>query len=241
MKYLKFHFFLLMVFTFFRCEVPTPYGDLYVLTRDETGNLIQGCDVILYGSEEDFTNEINAIQGPVTTDDNGRAFFLNLKKGTYYVSAKYIDSNGVEKNNLLVSTSVDVLASEIGYRNSITVIIWNSFISNMSSKEGKHWEYSKFIDITTGLEKPIPECLQDDQLVFFRNGNFEYISENLNCDDTIDDNFTGTFSPVSNGSFIIIKDSEDRQRFGLYVVSVTNNQMIVQYGSDFIYYTTVNN
>ncbi|MBD0400536.1 carboxypeptidase-like regulatory domain-containing protein [Flammeovirga sp. EKP202] len=242
MRYIKaFLFFLVIAFSL-QCEVPNPYGDLYVLIRDESGNLVENCSVTLYGSYEGFINETDTIQGPNVTDENGRAFFLNLSEGTYYIAAKYINESGnVEKNNLLVATQTDVQASEIGFRNSITVIIWDSFIGNMSSAEGKRWAYSQFIDVTTGETRPVPDCLQDDELIFFRNGQFEYVSQELNCDEGVDDNFTGTFAPVSNGSFILIKDSLNQTRYGLYIVSATQTQMIAQYGPDFIVYDNVSN
>ncbi|KXX70323.1 carboxypeptidase regulatory-like domain-containing protein [Flammeovirga sp. SJP92] len=242
MRYFKAFLLFIVIALSLQCEVPTPYGDLYVLIRDETGDLVQGCEVTLYGNYEDFINETDTIQGPNYTDENGRAFFLNLGEGTYYIAAKYKDeNNNTEKNNLLVATQTDVLTSEIGFRNSITVIIWNSFIGNMSSSEGKRWAYSQFIDVTSGVERSVPECLQDDELVFYRNGNFEYISKVQDCEEGEDDNFTGTFSPVSNGSFIVIKDSLEQTRFGLYVVSATSTQMIAQYGPDFILYEHVSN
>lgn len=234
MKALKSILFLIHAFLFLQCEVPDPYGDLYVLIRDESGNLVQNCEVTIYSSNEDFINETNKIQES-KTDENGRAFFLNLENKTYYVGAKYLDGD-IEKNNLLVSTNVEVLVSEIGYRNSITVVIWNSFIGNMSDPDGKVWLYDKYIDVTSGIEQPVPECLQDDELIFYRNGNFEYISQEINCNEGTDDNFVGSYAPVSNGSFIIIKDATDQQRFGLYIVSATQSQMVAQYGSDFIYY-----
>ncbi|NME66642.1 carboxypeptidase-like regulatory domain-containing protein [Flammeovirga aprica] len=238
MRYFRAFLFFLIIALSLQCEVPKPYGDLYVLIRDESGNLVKDCQVTIYSSYDDFINEVNEIQGPHVTDENGRAFFLNLSKGTYYVAAKY-DGTNVEKNNLLVSSEIEVLASEVGFRNSITVIIWDSFLSNMVDAEGKRWAYSQFIDVTTGETREVPECLQDDELVFYRNGNFEYISKEKNCDETIDDNFVGTFSPVSNGSFIIIKDTLEQTRFGLYIVSASKSQMIAQYGPDFIVYDNI--
>ncbi|NLR90430.1 MULTISPECIES: carboxypeptidase-like regulatory domain-containing protein [Flammeovirga] len=235
------HIYLLLLFLSFACEKPTPYGDLYVQVRDEQGKEVAGGNVILYGNEEDFVDQINPISVPQQTDENGLAFFLNLDSGTYYVAASYTNQEeGIEKNNFLVNTSVKVVATEIGYRNSITVIIWDSFITHLTATNGKKWQVYKMIEVTTEEEIEVPECIQDDQWVFYRNGNFEYLSDSLNCEEGQDDNFTGSFAPVGNGSYIVIQDLDDQIRYGLYIISVSSTQMLAQYGPHLMYFKTVN-
>ncbi|MBB6458976.1 carboxypeptidase-like regulatory domain-containing protein [Flammeovirga kamogawensis] len=240
MKLVRLFFFFVIGVLFIQCENPTPYGDLYVQVRDEQGNAVVDGYVTLYGSLLDFENQTNSLSGPTKTDENGLAFFLNLSAGDYYVAAEYTDTEtGNEKNNFLVDTEINVISTEIGYRNSITVIIWDSFISNLTSSSGKQWEIDRIVDVQSGNIVPIEECLQDDLLVFYTNGVFEYKSEEINCNEETDDNFTGHFSPVSNGSFIVITDELGKTRYGLYIISVTSTQMITHYGDSFIYYNYV--
>ncbi|MBB3700270.1 lipocalin family protein [Flammeovirga yaeyamensis] len=232
-KYLYIVFILLL----WACENPKPYGDLYVQVRDEQGKEVVNGKVNLYASHEDFVDQKNAVAQEQTTDVNGLAFFLKLDSGSYYVSASLIDTaNGIEKNNFLVNTEVKVVSTEIGYRNSITVIIWDSFITHLTSPTGKKWVISRMIDNATGEDVEIPDCSKDDEWVFYRNGTFKYNDLSANCAETDDDSFEGTFAPVGNGSYILIQDQDQKVRYGLYIISVTANQMLAQYGPHLIYY-----
>ncbi|AZQ61473.1 carboxypeptidase regulatory-like domain-containing protein [Flammeovirga pectinis] len=240
MKLARLFFFFVIGILFIQCKNPTPYGDLYVQVRDEQGNAVVDGVVTLYGSLIDFENQTNKLLPPSKTDENGLAFFLNLSAGTYYIAAEYEDKEtGNKKNNFLVDTEINVVSTEIGYRNSITVIIWDSFLSNLTSSTGKQWEINRIVDVQSGDTVAIEECLKDDLMVFYTNGVFEYISTDINCNEEIDDNFTGNFAPVSNGSFIVITDELGKTRYGLYIISVTSSQMITHYGDNFIYYNNV--
>ncbi|OHX64851.1 lipocalin family protein [Flammeovirga pacifica] len=234
---MKRYLYILLFTLLWACENPKPFGDLYVQVRDEQGKEVANGKVNLYATHEDFVDQKNPVASEETTDGNGLAFFLKLDSGSYYISASLLnEEEGIEKNNFLVNTEVKVITTEIGYRNSVTVIIWDSYITHLTSPNGKKWVITKMVESGSGNEIEIPDCSKDDEWVFYRNGTFQYDNLETTCPGGANESFEGNFSPVGNGSYILIQDEEEVVRYGLYIISVSSTEMLAQLGPNLIYY-----
>lgn len=90
------YIFLLLTFALFSCErtfeneiVSTTPPELHVITENPDGDPIEGANVILYASEEDYNAESNALVTK-TTNAEGKAIFTEselAEPGVYYVRA----------------------------------------------------------------------------------------------------------------------------------------------------------
>jgi hypothetical protein len=88
---------------------------LTVTVRDETGNSVEGASVKLFGKEEDYTKEKNAIEEGVT-DAKGVVKFKKVNPQAYFILCRKGDkdnSGGGEKVSPLKK----------GEFNKITVVI----------------------------------------------------------------------------------------------------------------------
>ena len=88
---------------------------LRVFVMDDLGNFRSGAKVSLYEKIEDF-NKDKPAHGPVTTDEKGKAIFLSLEKGPYYVEAidgDYSNDFGAQRTDTL----------EVGKVNKVNIII----------------------------------------------------------------------------------------------------------------------
>ncbi len=89
---------------------------LQVTVRDDAGNLVEGAQVRLFKTEEDYTKEQNQAGQTLKTDDKGKASFDNLEPLIYYIIVEKEDmdnSDGGSKTEKLVPKRI----------NKITVII----------------------------------------------------------------------------------------------------------------------
>lgn len=88
---------------------------LNVTVRDEVGNTVEGASVLLFETEEDYTNETNvAAQG--VTDSKGYVKIKELKSIPYFIIVRKDDkdnSGGGEKTEKLESKKI----------NKVTVVI----------------------------------------------------------------------------------------------------------------------
>lgn len=84
--------------------------------RDELGNTVQGAEVQLYGSDEDYRNEENPVTEKMATDKKGDVKFKDLEPKVYYVLAQKGD-----KNNWGAGVQTDTL--QAGKMNKVTIII----------------------------------------------------------------------------------------------------------------------
>ncbi|MEM8894736.1 MAG: carboxypeptidase regulatory-like domain-containing protein [Bacteroidota bacterium] len=80
----------------------THYGSSQVLPTtlkvsviDNLGNFVEGAEVILYASEDDYNSDKNPIAGPLKTDKKGRVTFKGLGSQSYFVDAKYDDKSNM--------------------------------------------------------------------------------------------------------------------------------------------------
>ena len=58
---------------------------LQVTVRDELGNLVDGAEVKLFKTEEDYTKEQNQVGKTLKTDAKGKASFNELDAIEYYI------------------------------------------------------------------------------------------------------------------------------------------------------------
>ena len=77
---------------------------LKVNVIDDNGNVVEGAEVQLYGSDADYRAEKNPVTDKLLTDEKGTVTFKNLKSRVYFVLATKGDKNnwggGVETDKL---------------------------------------------------------------------------------------------------------------------------------------------
>ncbi len=89
---------------------------LQVTVRDEVGNLVEGAQVRLFKTEEDYTKEQNQAGQTMKTDAKGKTSFDNLEPLIYYIIVEKDDmdnSDGGTKTEKLVPKRI----------NKITIIV----------------------------------------------------------------------------------------------------------------------
>jgi hypothetical protein len=88
---------------------------LQVTVRDDLGNLVEGANVRLFKTEEDYNKEQNQV-GALKTDAKGKASFNELEPAVYYIIAEKGD-----KDNSGAGTKTESLTAK--KVNKITLII----------------------------------------------------------------------------------------------------------------------
>lgn len=83
---------------------------------DELGNLVEGADVTLYNSDEDYRKEQNPVMEKQVTDSKGRVKFVGLEPKVYYVLAEKED-----KDNAGAGVQTDTLQE--GRINKVNIVI----------------------------------------------------------------------------------------------------------------------
>ncbi|MEQ9301159.1 MAG: SpaA isopeptide-forming pilin-related protein [Cyclobacteriaceae bacterium] len=68
---------------------------LRITVIDNLGNFVEGAQVILYTSQEDYNSDENPVADPLTTDEKGRVTFKNLNAQSYFVDARYGDKTNI--------------------------------------------------------------------------------------------------------------------------------------------------
>lgn len=89
---------------------------LEITIRDRLGNTVEGAEVQLFKTFDDYQDEINPVTDVQVTDNKGRVLFKNLASRPYYVNAKKGDDNNYGDGEM-----VDTLVEN--RRNKVTVII----------------------------------------------------------------------------------------------------------------------
>jgi uncharacterized protein (DUF2141 family) len=89
---------------------------LQVTVRDDLGNLVEGANVRLFKSEEDYNKEQNQVGATLKTDAKGKISFNELEPKVYYIIAEKGD-----KDNSGAGTKTEALTAK--KINKITVII----------------------------------------------------------------------------------------------------------------------
>ena len=89
---------------------------LEITVRDRLGNTVEGVEVTLYKTHDDFQNEENPVTESQNTSKKGKVLFKELESIQYYISAVKGDDNNFGDGEM-VDTLVD------GRRNKVTLII----------------------------------------------------------------------------------------------------------------------
>ena len=90
--------------------------NLKVTVLDEVGSYVEGASVTLYGTEDDYRNEKNAVSETLKTNDKGQVTFKKLKPKAYFIYVEKGDMNndgGAAQTNPL----------EEGKLNKVNIII----------------------------------------------------------------------------------------------------------------------
>nr|WKN37849.1 carboxypeptidase regulatory-like domain-containing protein [Tunicatimonas sp. TK19036] len=89
---------------------------LQVTVRDNIGNVVEGAEVQLFTSKEDYQKETNPVGEKVYTDDKGRAKYIGLDARDYFVNVEKGDLN-----NFGAGIKTDSLVEK--RMNKVTIII----------------------------------------------------------------------------------------------------------------------
>lgn len=90
--------------------------NLKITVLNDVGTFIEGAEVTLFNSDEDYRNETNAVMETVKTNDKGHVTFKKLEPKIYFVLVKKGDMNndgGAAQTNKL----------EEGKLNKVNIII----------------------------------------------------------------------------------------------------------------------
>lgn len=89
---------------------------LQITVRDNLGNIIEGAEVQLFNTKEDYQQEASSIQGIKYTDDKGRVKYSELESKEYYINVEKGDMN-----NYGAGIKTDALNEK--RNNKVTIII----------------------------------------------------------------------------------------------------------------------
>jgi len=99
----------------FQLNNPLPTS-LRITVLNELGNVVEGADVTLFATDEDYRKEENPVMDSQQTDRKGRVTFKNLQPKTYFVLAEKGDLN-----NNAAGVQTDILQE--GRLNKVNIII----------------------------------------------------------------------------------------------------------------------
>lgn len=81
-------------YSFTTIEVPQLFNTtLQITVRNELGNVIEGAEVVLYKTEEDYENNTNPVMEPQFTNAKGIITFKKIEPIEYYVNVSKEDAN----------------------------------------------------------------------------------------------------------------------------------------------------
>ena len=105
MKYFSLIIFVLVLQSFAPVRVPQLFPtSLEITVRDELGNVVEGAEVRLFKTQEDYDKEQKPVQEIKKTDAKGKVIFRELEAIEYYVQAEKGDLDnstaGVKTNAL---------------------------------------------------------------------------------------------------------------------------------------------
>jgi hypothetical protein len=84
-------------FQFTSAEKQVFKTNLRITVFDDLGNKLEGAEVTLYESNEDYLASENAVAGPEMTDKKGRVTFKDLEANVFYVQVTKgkLNNNGM--------------------------------------------------------------------------------------------------------------------------------------------------
>ena len=83
--------FLFILFSSFSSSVLQTKLQITVLNH--LGNIVEGATVEIYGNEEDYRNEKNALREPRVSDEKGRVMYNKLEEKVYWLHVHKDDMN----------------------------------------------------------------------------------------------------------------------------------------------------
>ncbi|MEM9857191.1 MAG: carboxypeptidase regulatory-like domain-containing protein [Bacteroidota bacterium] len=83
---------------------------------DELGNIVEGASVQLFGTEDDYRKEENAVTEVAVTDKKGQVKFKELESKVYFVNVTKGDKNNV-------GAGVQTAKLEEGKMNKVNIVI----------------------------------------------------------------------------------------------------------------------
>lgn len=205
-------------------EAPQPSGDLYVQVLDDMGDPVQGAQVTLYATENDYLQEQNALSG-AATDAKGMAIFLNLGKGEYYFSAV----RGRD-NNLQGKRQVQVITTELGFKNDVTVIIRVSYVAEISAAQGKVWELQDVrLDGNSVAQQPGISCQIGSRRIFYRDGRFGQLDGPQPCTPSMA--YQGSWRVAGQGNLFLLERTPGQVANAMLVLFMDEWQLYTQEGA----------
>lgn len=93
---------------------------LRITIIDNLGNLIEGAEVSIYATKEDYQGSVNAVQ-TLITDKKGRVTFKEVEPVTYFVEAKKKVKDNEYKTNNGEGVQTNVLSE--GKINKVNIVI----------------------------------------------------------------------------------------------------------------------
>lgn len=97
----------------FNTFLPT---NLKVTVLDEVGSYVEGASVTLYGTEDDYRNEENAISETMKTNEKGQVTFKKLEPKMYFI---YVEKGDLNNDGGAAQTN----PLEEGKLNKVNIII----------------------------------------------------------------------------------------------------------------------
>lgn len=89
---------------------------LQITVRDNIGNVVEGAEVQLFTSKEDYQKETNPVGEVAYTDEDGRVKFIGIEPREYYLNVEKGDMN-----NYGAGIKTDSLVAK--RMNKVTIII----------------------------------------------------------------------------------------------------------------------
>ena len=114
-------FFLIGIMSLFFLGFHNPYQgilktSLEITIRNRLGNIVEDCEIQLYGNRADYENEANPIAEAQMTSKKGKVLFKELESLPYFIRAE----KGIA-NNFGEGEMVDTLVAS--RRNKVNIII----------------------------------------------------------------------------------------------------------------------
>ena len=114
-------FFLIGIMSLFFLGFYNPYQgilktSLEITIMNRLGNIVESCEVQLYGNRSDYENEENPVAESQMTNKKGKVLFKELETLPYFIRAEKAVANNFGEGEM-----VDTLVA--GRRNKVSIVI----------------------------------------------------------------------------------------------------------------------
>jgi len=177
---------------------------LVITTVDEGGGPVSGVSVELYYSLDDWLNESSKLYETIESDIEGKASFMDIDTGKYYINAYKGSSNNWE---------TEVLKSVIeGFQNTTDITVIDNGSGLISQASGKKWILSSFFTNGGDFYEFLDDCVKDDTLIFFKGpglGAHRTSRGSLKCTISQEDNIDGLWTLLDDNSLLRLQFGND--------------------------------